>query len=339
MNQTATTDLPVTGAADVRRAQETARTMACALGFDGTAGEEIAIVASELAANLVRHGGGGMLTVVPLAEAGRAGLRIETRNSGRGIADMERAMTDGHSTAGGLGCGLGAVNRLMDDLEITSLPGQETRVSCWRWLRPPRNGSLAPRRIEFGAATRACRQAAANGDAFVFKAWENAALAGVIDGLGHGEPAQRAAQAARQYVESHFDQPLAAIFRGVGRACRATRGVVMALARFDLAGGTLSYASVGNIEPRLLGGPVPAKFILRRGIVGVSAVEPAVTAHPWDDLSVLVMHSDGLRLGWAWSDFPNLTREPATLASRRLLLGLDHGADDATVVVVKGVAA
>ncbi len=37
----------------------------------------------------------------------------------------------------------------------------------------------------------------------------------------------------RHYVESHFEEPLVAIFRGTGRACRGTRGVVMALARFD----------------------------------------------------------------------------------------------------------
>ncbi len=57
---------------------------------------------------------------------------------------------------------------------------------------------------------------------------------------------------ARQYVESHYDLPLPAIFRGVGRACRATRGVVMALARFDWDQGRLSFASVGNIEVRVL---------------------------------------------------------------------------------------
>ena len=77
------------------------------------------------------------------------------------------------------------------------------------------------------------------------------ALVGVIDGLGHGQFAHRAAQTARQYVENHFDLPLDQIFRGVGRACRATRGVVMALARFDWGQGRLAFASVGNIAVRV----------------------------------------------------------------------------------------
>src|SRR5262249_35108513 len=133
----------------------------------------------------------------------------------------------------------------------------------------------------FGAATRAYRLGPVNGDAFVFKRWEHFALAGLIDGLGHGQRAAQAALTARQYVETHYAQPLRSIFRETGRACRSSRGVVMALARFDLKSEKLSFASIGNIEARLLGGETRPKFIVRRGIVGGDAPEPAVTEHPW----------------------------------------------------------
>jgi len=323
---------------DVNLAQQAARTISHTLTFDEKASEEIVIVASELASNLVKHGGGGTLTFVPLETSGRVGLQIESKDSGPCIADVEKALADGFSTAGSLGYGLGAVNRLMDELEISSLPEHGTRVTCWRWLRSGRTQlHRSTRLLEFGAATRSYRQMNANGDAFVLKRWENAALAGVIDGLGHGELAQRAAQAARRYVESHFDQPLEAIFRGVGRACHSTRGVVMALARFNLAEGKLSFASVGNIEARLLGIPKPVNFIFRRGIVGVNAPNPVITEHTWSPSGLLVLHSDGLRTHWTWKDFPDLALDPATTISQRLLRSLDKGEDDATVVVVKGV--
>ncbi len=52
----------------------------------------------------------------------------------------------------------------------------------------------------------------------------------VIDGIGHGQFATKATQSARRYVETHFDQALDHILRGVGRACRATRGVGITLA-------------------------------------------------------------------------------------------------------------
>jgi serine/threonine protein phosphatase PrpC len=160
-----------------------------------------------------------------------------------------------------------------------------------------------------------------NGDAFVIKRWSASALVAVIDGLGHGQYAHRAAQAARQYVEMHFDQPLDAIFRGVGRTCRATRGVVMALVRFDFAGDDIrfSFASVGNIETRVFGGANGQQFIVPRGIVSGNAPHPRVTDHRWDPGTVMVLHSDGVTARWGWADFPGLTRELATPMAQRLL--------------------
>jgi anti-sigma regulatory factor (Ser/Thr protein kinase) len=338
VNQPAGKKLAIIEAVDVKLAQQTARKLARIIRFDETASEEIAIVASELASNLIKHAHGGTLAFTPLATHGRLGLKIESKDDGPSIQDIEQAIADGYSTAGGLGRGLGAVNRLMDEMEISSLPGQGTSVVCCRWLRP-KSTELPVRRLEFGVATCALRLAPANGDTFVLKQWEQNALAGVIDGLGHGELAQQAAQTARHYVERHYDQPLRSIFRGAGRACRSTRGVVMALARFELDRDQFSFASIGNVEARLLGGQAKANFIYRRGIVGVNAPEPVVTEHPWSTSSLFVMHSDGLSTRWAWNDFPHLAFESAPLISRRLLRALDKGEDDATVVVVKGVTA
>ena len=178
-----------------------------------------------------------------------------------------------------------------------------------------------------------------NGDAFVLKQWGEGALVGVIDGLGHGQFAYRAAQTAWQYVESHFDQPLEAIFRGVERTCSATRGVVMALARFVLSPSPsvcrMTFASIGNIEAHLFGSPQPMRFMMRRGVLGLHAPGPVVTEHPWGSRSMLVLHSDGMTTRWQWKDFRHLAEAPATVIARQLLRALARDNDDATVVVVK----
>jgi hypothetical protein len=174
-----------------------------------------------------------------------------------------------------------------------------------------------------------------NGDAFVIVQWERYALAGVIDGLGHGPFAQRAAQTARQYIEQHFDQPLDSLFRGVQRACRATRGVVMALARVDLARGKLTVGSVGNIEVRLFGSAEHFSLIVRRGVIGLNAPSPALLEHPWTPQCILVMHSDGLRTHWHWSEFPGLAESSPDVIAQRLLNTLGKTEDDSTVVVAK----
>lgn len=328
--------IEVFGSSDVLAARNVARTLAAAIGFDETAREEVALAVSELASNLLKHAGGGQLTLTPLAQGGRAGIQIETVDSGGGIADVDQALADGFSTAGSLGYGLGTVNRLMDELDITSYqgPGSGTGIVCRRWLREqPGSATACP--LAFGAATRPHPHMAENGDAFVIKQWAESALVGVVDGLGHGQFACRAAQAARQYVETHYDQPLEVIFRGVERACRATRGVVMALTRFDWGRSRLLFASVGNVEARAWGNSEPMNFIVRRGIIGSNAPLPVVTEYCWDSRGVVVLHSDGVRTHWRWADFPDLATASATVVAQQLLRALAKDDDDATVVVVK----
>jgi anti-sigma regulatory factor (Ser/Thr protein kinase) len=229
--------ITVVHGSDVNEAHQGAQAMALAIGFDETAGAEVALAVRELGANLLKQTKGGTLTLTPLVDGRRVGMQVISQDRGPGIADVEQALRDGFSTAGGLGYGLGAVNRLMDEFDIVSEPGMSggTWIACRRWLRADVRRTM-PGPLTFGAASRPHPRMTANGDAFVIKCWGEGVLVAVIDGLGRGPFAQRAAQTARQYVESHVDQPLDVIFRGVGRACRATRGVVMTLARFDRGG-------------------------------------------------------------------------------------------------------
>ena len=320
--------------AQVKHATHLARSYAVSIGFSSNDSDEIALVVSELGSNLIRHASGGTIKLSQVESAERVGIRIETEDFGPGIPDVERALTDGFSTAGSLGFGLGTVNRLMDDLEVYSRSPTGVHLVSQRWLRPQRK-ELRTEDLRFGAATRAYRHLPENGDAFVIMQWERFALAGVIDGLGHGPFAQRAAQSARLYLEQHYDQPLDSLFRGVQRACRATRGVVMALARFDLARGVLTVASVGNIETRLFGSPDNFSLIVRRGVIGLNAPAPVILDHPWTPECILVMHSDGLRTHWNWSEFPELANAAAEAIAPRLLHALGKIEDDATVVVAR----
>lgn len=318
----------------VGEARRMARTVAESLGFGPQATEEIVLAMVELATNLIKHAQGGTLTLTPLDEGRRIGLELEALDKGPGIVDIERALTDGFSTAGSLGTGLGSVNRLMDEFDITSSRAAGTRIVCRKWLRHhPVSMQRCP--LTFGVATRPRPGCDVNGDEFIIKHWGESALAGVIDGLGHGQFAHRAAQTARQYVESHYDLPLAQVIRGVGRACRATRGVVMALALFEWGQDRLSFVSVGNIEVKVFPSTSPFHFVIRRGIVGLNAPEAVVTQHPWPSENVMVLHSDGLSTHWRWRDFPDLMEKPASAAAQTLLHALAKDQDDATVMVIR----
>lgn len=119
--------------AEVRVAQAQIRRFAALVGFDRLGQWQVTIAASEAGTNMVKHGGGGRLTLVRLDQP-RRGLRLEARDSGPGIPDLARAFEDHISqgndarvcdglrdSARGLGNGLGAIRRMMDELGWTNL--------------------------------------------------------------------------------------------------------------------------------------------------------------------------------------------------------------------------
>jgi len=106
--------------------------MAKMIGFATVRIHYIATAASELAANLFMHANGGLFEVCNLIN--RPGIELIATDNGPGIADIEKALQEGYSTAGGLGCGLPGVKRLMDEMDIDSRVGQGTVVKARAWL-------------------------------------------------------------------------------------------------------------------------------------------------------------------------------------------------------------
>ena len=321
---------------DVFTARQEAKTFAKHAGFPDQDCEEISLVVNELATNLIKHANGGIILFQVIENNYKSGIQIESLDWGPGILNKERAITDGFSTSGSLGYGLGTVNRLMEEMEINTRNkiGQGTHIVCKRWNHAfkPINKSIP---LEFGVSTRPHPGMNLNGDAFVIKKWEENALVAVIDGLGHGQYAHRASQKAKEYIENHFMQSLKDIFRGVGRNCYATRGVVMAIVHIKWNLQKFSFASIGNIEARIFNSPEKFNFVLRRGIVGLNAPNPVVTEHIWHPGNIMILHSDGLRTHWDWRDFPYLQQKPAQEIAGGLLRNLSKDTDDATIVVIK----
>lgn len=112
--------------------------MARELGLGSRRSEELAIVVSELASNIVKHGirGEVLLTLDPDAPP-HGELKVEARDVGPPIRDLQLAMTDHHDDQGpidpaallrrgGLGTGLGAVGRFADRVEYREEEGGKT---------------------------------------------------------------------------------------------------------------------------------------------------------------------------------------------------------------------
>jgi anti-sigma regulatory factor (Ser/Thr protein kinase) len=317
--------------ADVLIASSAADELAASLGFTEQERAEVILVVRELATNIVKHAGEG-----EVALSVRSGeMVVEAADRGPGIADVDEAVTDGFSTAGSLGYGLGTVNRLMDDMVITSQRGHGTTVTARRAHRRD-DVDAGPCPFDVGVATAPKTGLDQNGDGFVIVTRGHRLVVAVIDGVGHGDLAHAAASVARRYVESHADQPLESVMRGTARACRGTRGVVMAVARLDWRAMTLEFCSIGNIEARVVGGPRPESFVVRRGILGVNAPAARSTTQPLDPSASLILHSDGVATHWEPGAADEALAGSASQAATGLLGRYSRGTDDATVVVVKG---
>src|SRR5262245_7011930 len=102
--------VPVTETSRIGEARRAAARAAADSGLDRGRANDAAIVATELATNLVRHAGGGRL----LIHVEPSSIEMVAIDSGPGMADAERCLVDGYSTAGTAGTGLGAVQRLSD---------------------------------------------------------------------------------------------------------------------------------------------------------------------------------------------------------------------------------
>ena len=103
--------IAVRDASQVAEARRAAVGVAQAHGFDEAAAGRVAIVATELATNMLKHGEGGVLLVGAYDDATGAGVECVALDRGEGMADVGASMRDGHSTAGSPGTGLGAVAR------------------------------------------------------------------------------------------------------------------------------------------------------------------------------------------------------------------------------------
>jgi serine/threonine-protein kinase RsbT len=123
----------VQSAEDVVGIRQAVRQRAVEQGFNLVDQTKIVTAASELARNTLQHGGGGRVTIEAVEDLGRRGIRLTFEDDGPGIADVELAMKDGFTTAGGLGLGLSGARRLSNDFAIQSALGKGTRVIITRW--------------------------------------------------------------------------------------------------------------------------------------------------------------------------------------------------------------
>jgi serine/threonine-protein kinase RsbT len=119
---------------DIVNARIIVRDVSQAMGFGVTDVTRIVTAASELARNIFRYAGTGVMYWRTVHAGAREGIELRFEDSGPGIPDVAQAMEMGYTTGGGLGQGLPGVKRLMHEMRINSQAGKGTHVTVTRWL-------------------------------------------------------------------------------------------------------------------------------------------------------------------------------------------------------------
>ncbi|MFJ3666797.1 SpoIIE family protein phosphatase [Streptomyces sp. NPDC090106] len=321
-------DVPVpenTRVRDVRVATESACATA---GLDTRSTAAAALVATELATNLVKHAGGGRIVINLTGPSGTLAdfaerVQITSLDHGPGIPDVAQALRDGYTTAASsLGAGLGTCRRLSDDFDLHSRPGQGT-VAMARLGPSGAPGPSRPRAALAGPGTRVgginapLAHADHSGDAFSWARSGPRITLMLADGLGHGAKAAEASGAAVAELRRRADLPPAEILRHLHTALRHTRGAAVGVAQLDEGTMRLSFAGVGNIGARLSTDGQWRALVSHPGIVGAH-FPASVPRHEsaWRPDSLLILHSDGLPSRWVPPhDTRLLGHDPAVTAA------------------------
>jgi serine/threonine protein phosphatase PrpC len=188
--------------------------------------------------------------------------------------------------------------------------------------------------ITWGAVCRAKQGQTVSGDVYVVREYsEGRVLISIIDGLGGGSEAERAARLAAQLLEQYPDYPLQDLIRRSHTALHSTRGAVIGLLRLEQASCQATYVGVGNIGVQVYSRQ-PIKPISKNGILGFRLPTLLELRYVYDPGDIFVLYSDGVSSTFAQDSKIDIKQQPQRMAEQ-ILETYGKYSDDATVVAVK----
>jgi len=191
--------------------------------------------------------------------------------------------------------------------------------------------------LERGVAGRALEGERRSGDLAVFAPSARGGLAVVIDGLGHGDAAAEASEAAGAILREHVEFPPQQLLERCHQELRHTRGAVMSLVWFDLETSTMAWTGVGNVEARFVRAADgdDARYdspVVLGGVVGFNLPQVRVSTRPLEPGDAVVLATDGVTADFSESLAPGV---PAQELADRVLARHGKSTDDALAAVVR----
>lgn len=192
--------------------------------------------------------------------------------------------------------------------------------------------------LEVAVAQRILPGQTVSGDRHVVLSHRRGVTLAVIDGIGHGPEAAKAAELAAETLRLFPENNPLTQMNCCHLALAKSRGAVMTLAEFCPRDQTLTLCGIGNVEAALYraatapGTPPRENALLRGGVLGGQLPAPHASIVPVGAGDVLVMASDGVRTEF---DRDLTTRSDLQHLADHLLDRNFKGTDDALVLVAR----
>lgn len=320
---------------DIASARRCGQRLAQDAGFDDVRSGQVAIVISEAATNILKHAGEGRMALSMVFNGASVGIEVLAFDQGPGIANLGQALRDGVSSAGTAGTGLGAMRRLADEFDVYAHPGKGA-VFCmrlWSGKGADAADAAAPRSLS-GAVCLPLAGETDSGDAWLVARQQQAIALMVVDGLGHGPEAAKAARAAVDAMAQQPGMRPAAQIEVCHAALRPTRGAAQAVALIDPAARQLYFAGVGNIGACVIDPDGTRRQMMsHNGIVGHNMRKVQEFALPCAPGALVVLASDGIGTQWDLAQYPGLAACDPAIVAAVLLRDYARVRDDACVLV------
>lgn len=320
--------VPVEDSSQIGHARRVALREAVRAGFDETDAARVALVATELATNVLKHARTGEIHLAMIPGIDTRGVEVIAVDRGPGF-NLADCLPDGFSTGGTRGEGLGAVKRATDVLDMYA----DHRGSVVLARMYPKGFARAD--VRFGASHHPLHTEAVSGDGWAMRVGKDIIAAMVVDGLGHGPLAHAAARAGTDAWLADADAEPAEAIGTMDTAMHGSRGGAVAVARYDRRADTLRYAGIGNIAGSLQALDGSRGLASHPGIVGMQArrIRPFEFSPAHGRL--LILHSDGLQSRWNLPDYPGLTTRHPAVVTALLHRDFSRGRDDTTVLAIR----
>lgn len=314
-----------------RHAQEAARKLGAADAGAGAAG----IIATELATNILKHGGGGEMLLREIRDGGEGALEYHALDRGAGMANVNACLRDGYSTAGSAGTGLGAVRRMAGQFQVHSGAGKGTAI----WARQTVAGDAGKEpAFSVSGISVPVRGEDLCGDSWDADECGGQLRAMVADGLGHGPFAEAASREAVNVFRTRRGEAPAACLDHIHHALFKTRGAAASMVRIDPATGVFHSAGIGNVLVRHFNRAGGKTLSGDNGTLGAAMRRVNEIKQPWGADSVLVLHSDGIGSQWNFEGYPGLLNRHPGLIAGVIYRDFRRAHDDSTVVVIRPYA-